>query len=626
MINLRPMLDKRFLDELRTRLTLSDVIGRRVKLVRGGRELKACCPFHQEKSPSFTVNDAKGFFHCFGCGAHGDVVSFRMRMDNVTFMEAVESLASEAGLEVPKQTMQSPEKMDELQRLRQTLEQAARWFETQLHQPQYAFALRYLRERGVSDDMIAQYRLGFAPNNWDALREAMLAQNMRIDDLQTVGLLRESTREDKADKPYSFFRGRIMFPVADTQGRVIAFGGRHLDAAFAGQNLPEKPPKYINSAEHPLFNKSAVLYGLARARSHVSAQSPLLLCEGYMDVISLAQGGFATAVAPLGTALTEDHMTLAWKVSLPEQPPILCFDGDKAGLNAAYRAIERLLPQLTAHKTLKLLFLPGGEDPDSLLKAQGPAAFRNLLGQAMGVFDALWQREVSQTPSTPEGRAGLQARLEEQIRQIGDPVLQHSYRQALKDRLYQLNRSNFTTKKSDKPFKGKNNLPTHSNIIMQKPGRQNVLRDWQVVLLTAINHPFILEQMGENLGLHSIPDPALEALREALLLLVHQHPPGDEPLTSDRAKQFLSDRGLNDMLASLNHNAIYQLFSFTRPETPADQVLAGLQDVWARMQLKTVTQDMIALRHEVRTSYSEETAERITAFGQQQQTLLDDKI
>ncbi len=615
------MLDKRFLDELRGRLTLSEIIGRRVKLTRAGREFKACCPFHNEKTPSFYVNDAKGFFHCFGCGAHGDAVSFRMRHDNLGFMEAVEGLAAEAGMEIPKPDPKSAEKFDAMQRMMQVTERIAKWFEAQLHHPQNGFALRYLKERGLSDETIARFRLGYAPNSWDAAREAWVQQDLKIDDLVTLGLLKKSAREDKADKPYSFFRGRVMFPVTDARGRVIAFGGRHLDAAFAGQTLNEKPPKYINSAEQILFNKSGVLYGLAQARAQINAKTPLILVEGYMDVISLNQSGFTTAVAPLGTALTEEHMMLAWKASPPEAPPILCFDGDSAGQNAAYRAIDRILPHLTAQKSLRLAFLPSGEDPDSLTQKKGAAAMQSVLDQASGVFDALWERELKQHPATPEGRAALQTNLDTAIRRIADPVLQQNYRQTLKDRLFHLGRS---ATPSGKFAKGKKPAPVLP-VKIRKPADDLEKRSWQVLLAAAINHPFLLEQDLELFAAHSAPTPEMDAVREALVTLMHDRPE-DDILTSESVKDFLSERGLESILTNLLHDSIYQLFGFARPGTPADQVNEGWKDVWTRMQIKTVSRDKTRLLQAVRTDYSDDTADRLVALSQQEQTLLDDSL
>jgi DNA primase len=418
-----------------------------------------------------------------------------------------------------------------------------------------------------------------------------------------------------------------MFPVTDARGRIIAFGGRHLDAAFVGQTLTEKPPKYINSAESPLFNKSSVLYGLARARALVGPNAPLILVEGYMDVIAIAQAGFTTAVAPLGTALTEEHMQLAWKISPPEAPPLLCFDGDNAGQNAAYRAIERLLPHFSAQRSVRVVFMPHGEDPDSLVRSKGPEALKAVFAQSLGVFDTLWQRELSQSPNSPEGKAALESRLGETIKQIGDPLLQNTYRQALRERLFQLNRtqSNFKPQgKSGGKFGSKTSSMRGPTPTLQRPNEQVIeLRQWQVLLILAINHPFLLEQNSEEFGMVHIPDPNLERLREALVTMMHQSH-SEEPLTSEDIKQFLSKRGLSDIVAHLLDDSIYQLYGFARPGTAADLVAEGWKDVWMRLQLKIVKQDKTKLLQQVKADYSDETADRLYALSQQEQTINDD--
>lgn len=613
------MLDKRFIDELRGRLTLSEIIGRKIKLTRAGREFKACCPFHGEKTPSFYINDAKGFFHCFGCGVHGDAVSFRMKHDNLSFMEAIESLAPEAGLDIPTPDPQTARKFDEFQRLFHIMDRVAKWFEAQLTSPSNAFALRYLKERGLTEDTIARFRLGYAPNNWDELREAMLAAGFKAQDLVMLGILKHSSRADKADKPYSFFRGRIIFPVTDVRGRVIAFGGRHLDAAFTDQTLPEKPPKYINSAEQPLFNKSSVLYGMAQARAHISKENSLILVEGYMDVIALSQAGFVTTVAPLGTALTEEHMQLAWKVSSAEATPFLCFDGDNAGQNAAYRAIERLLPFFSAQKNVNMVFIPRGEDPDSLIRKQGPQALRALLSQATGVFDTLWNREIQHAPATPEARASLQARLDETIQQISDPLLQKIYRQSLRDRMFHLGRNNFS---KSSPARGGNKKAIFTGPKVQLPVQDNGERAWKALLATTINHPSLLEKHIEELSMASIPHRGLEPIREALVHFMHTRN-GDSLLTSDNIKQSLSKRGIDDMVANLLNESTYRLDMFAGPDATIDKAQEGWNDAWKRLHIKSISDENNKLLQGVRYDF-DETAEQHFASLQQISTLIDE--
>ncbi|WP_247878980.1 DNA primase [Azospirillum brasilense] len=324
-----------FLEELRTRLALSDVVGKRLRLIRAGREYKAPCPFHNEKSPSFYVNDQKGFFHCFGCGAHGDIIGFVMRHDNLAFPEAVEALAGEAGLPVPRATEEDKQRYERRKTLHDLVEQAARWFEQQLYAPAGRAGLEYFQRRGLDTDGMARFRLGFAPGDSGALRSQLLKQGFSEEDMVTAGLLK---RPEDGRTPYSFFRNRVIFPVTDRRGRVVAFGGRILEG---------DGPKYVNTADTPLFHKGTLLYGLSRARQAAADGKPVIVAEGYMDVIALVRAGFEGAVAPLGTALTETQVQELWKL-IPdaEKVPFLCFDGDNAGRRAAWRAVERILPHL----------------------------------------------------------------------------------------------------------------------------------------------------------------------------------------------------------------------------------------------------------------------------------------
>ena len=338
-----------FLDEIRARVPLSGLVGRKMKLQRAGREWKTPCPFHKEKTPSFYVNDQKGFFHCFGCGAHGDAVGFVMRHDNLSFLEAVEALASEAGLEVPKPTEQERQRYEAQKTHHEILETVTSWFEEELRKPAGRPALEYLYGRGLDDAAIDSFRLGYAPADAQALRTAMLAKGAQEPDLIDLGLLRRS--EDNR-RVYSFFRDRIIFPVGDRRGRPVAFGARRMG---------EEGPKYINSPEHALFHKGETLYGMPRARLAAAEGKPVIVAEGYMDVIALNRAGFTGAVAPMGTALTEAQIEELWRL-IPSgvRAPILCLDGDKAGQQAAKRAVERVLPILKPDHTLKIAFMPQG--------------------------------------------------------------------------------------------------------------------------------------------------------------------------------------------------------------------------------------------------------------------------
>jgi DNA primase len=418
-----------FLDELRNRITLSELVGRRVALKRKGREYAGLCPFHNEKTPSFWVNDQKNFFHCFGCGAHGDVIGFTMRIDNVSFPEAIERLAGEAGLEVPETTPQERERAKVVATLHQVTEQAALWFEQQLRMPGGKAGLDYLRGRGLDDDTIARFRLGFAPDNREALQAALRRNGATGQQLVDVGLVIQPDEGGRA--PYDRFRGRVMFPIHDRRGRVIAFGGRIIGSG---------EPKYLNSPETELFHKGDTLYCLHLAREAAGKDRPVIVAEGYMDVIALHAAGFDGAVAPLGTALTEGQLALLWRLA---DEPYLCFDGDKAGQRAAMRAADRALPLLKPGKSLRFVTLPTGHDPDSLIRSGGPAAFEACLTQARPLVDIVWDMEtLGQSTDTPERRASVEAALRRRIDSIADRTVRGYYEaEILRTRLWAIRRA-----------------------------------------------------------------------------------------------------------------------------------------------------------------------------------------
>ena len=409
-----------FLDELRSRISLSGLIGRTVKLVRRGREYAGLCPFHHEKTPSFYVVEDKSFFHCFGCGAHGDAIGFVMRNDNLDFIEAIEKLAGEAGLAVPRATPQERERAQQQKTLLEALEAAAAFYEARLASPAGARARNYLRERGLDTETIRHFRLGWAPDERQALRRSLsgdFSESLLIE----AGLLRRPSSA-AADEPIDYFRSRVMFPIGNRTGRVIAFGGRMIG---------DGQPKYLNSPESTLFEKGRVLYGWAAARAGLSRESPsagpgVIVTEGYMDVIALHRAGFSTAVAPLGTALTDFQLHDLWRLG---SEPVLCFDGDAAGQRAAARALYRALPFLGTGRSLRFASLPAGEDPDSLIRAEGRTAFEAILDAARPLSDMLWEIELAAKPrNTPERLADVWRRLVSRVELIPDRKVQAEYR------------------------------------------------------------------------------------------------------------------------------------------------------------------------------------------------------
>ncbi len=413
------------LDEIRARLPVSTVVGRKVRLKKAGREWKALSPFNAEKTPSFYVNDQKGFYHCFSSGKHGDIFTFLMETEGLSFPEAVERLAAEAGVALPKPSPEARAEGDRRKSLYDVVELAAAFFEGELQGRAGVRARDYLARRGLGVETQRRFRLGYAPPDRFALRDHLATKGVAVEHMVEAGLL--VTGEEVA-VPYDRFRDRIMFPIADPKGRVIAFGGRAMSA--------DAPAKYLNSPDTPLFNKGRLLYNLHLARQPAHERGTVIAVEGYVDVIALAQAGFPNAVAPLGTALTEDQLALLWRLA---DEPILCFDGDKAGRRAAYRAIDIALPLLTAGRSLRFALLPDGQDPDDLARSGGPAAVERVLAGARPLVDMLWAREVEAGPlDTPERRAALEQRLREALQAIRDETLRRYYRQEIDTRLMSL--------------------------------------------------------------------------------------------------------------------------------------------------------------------------------------------
>ena len=423
-----------FLDELRARLPVSEVVGRRVKLRKAGREWKGLSPFNQEKTPSFTVNDQKGFYHDFSSGKHGSIFDFVMETEGLSFPEAVERLAQQAGMPLPKVSSEDEAREQRRRTLHDIVEMAAKFFETTLASRAGARARGYLADRGLDPAVQLKFRLGYAPNERFALKEHLGKEGVSVEDMVAAGLL---IAGDDIPVPYDRFRDRVIFPIADWRGRVIAFGGRTLEK--------DAQPKYLNSPETPLFHKGATLYNIAAARAaaHNAGKStqpaqgitsvPLITVEGYVDVIAMVSAGYEATVAPLGTALTEDQMRLLWKMA---EEPVLCFDGDQAGRRAAYRAVDIALPLLQPGKSLKFAMLPEGNDPDDLVRSGGRGAVAELIESARPLADVLWMRETETGLfNTPERRAALEARLAEVTAAIGNDTVRKYYRQDFGARL-----------------------------------------------------------------------------------------------------------------------------------------------------------------------------------------------
>ena len=561
-----------FLDEIRARIVLADLIGRQVKLKKRGREHEGLCPFHTEKTPSFTVSEDKGFYHCFGCGAHGDAIGFVMRGEGLSFPEAVEKLAGEAGLPVPQS---SPEERAAARRrtdLGEVLDLACEWFETQLSGPGGEAALSYLTGRGVRSETIAQFRLGFAPGRRGSLQKALNAKGIGDDLLVEAGLLK---RPEDGGPLRDYFFDRVVFPIADRRGRVVAFGGRALGEAKA---------KYLNSPDTPLFHKGRVLYNLARARQAAHDTGELIVAEGYMDVIAMSQAGFPGAVAPLGTAVTEQQIVELWRLAAE---PVLCLDGDAAGRRAGFRAALTALPGLAPGRSLGFALLPAGEDPDSLLAGRGPETLRRALDAALGLSDLLWLMEVEgRNLATPERQAGLWQALKKNIAEIRDPDVQAAYRRAMEQRFETAFAYNPVTGRrvrgGGRPGAGSRpgraparqgspaavpGLVTAGRGLRQSPGGLRHRRE-QVLLAAAINHPEILTEHAEDLAGLELAGAELRRLAGALVDLIA----GAPDLDSEALKRHLCEQGFSKVLDGLLNRRVYETWSFVKPETPLAEV------------------------------------------------------
>ena len=419
-----------FLDELRSRASISQVVGRKVmwdsrKSNQGKGDMWAPCPFHQEKTASFHVDDQKGYYYCFGCHAKGDALGFIKETENVSFMEAVEILAGEVGMPMPERDPQAQQKADRRTQLAEIMEQALQFFRLQLNTSAGADARAYLSGRALSQQAMDRFEIGYAPDSWQALWDHLMGKSVDEELVLAAGLAKPS---NKGKRPYDTFRNRIIFPIRDPQRRCIGFGGRAMD--------PSDSAKYLNSPETELFDKGRSLYNHGPAREALGKGQSLIVVEGYMDVIALAESGFSASVAPLGTAITQTQLQLMWRIS---DEPIIALDGDAAGIRAAQRVMDLALPLLEAGKSLRFAVMPDGQDPDDLLRAGGPGAMQALLDVARPMVDLLWDRETyGKNFDSPERKAALDKTFREQLKLIKDPSIRGHYGQAIKDKRWQL--------------------------------------------------------------------------------------------------------------------------------------------------------------------------------------------
>jgi len=596
-----------FLDELRARTLLSALIGKTVKLTKAGREFKGCCPFHNEKTPSFYVNDDKSFYHCFGCSAHGDAIRWMTEQQGLPFIDAVKELAQAAGMEMPAQDRQSVERAERAKGLHDLMADAAQFFTDQLNGIAGADARSVLERRGIRADTARAFGMGYSPDSRGKLRE----------ELKSYGdpALIESGMLIKVDdkEPYDRFRGRLMIPIRDARGRVIAFGGRVI-----GQG----EPKYLNSPDTPLFDKGRTLYNLDRAAPASRKSGRIIVVEGYMDVIALAQAGFGEAVAPLGTALTEHQLERLWRLS---DVPILCFDGDSAGQKAAIRAALRALPGLAPGRSLRFVTLPEGQDPDDLVRARGPAAFEALLEKPESLVDRLWAHEHAAEPlDTPEQRAGLKRRLMTHADAIADPDVRHEYQAEFRRRvedLFARPQRDFTPRQFTPRKPGTKWVPPLPPVTSQAKavsaaGKIDRLLA-KAVLAGLIRHPTEIARHMEVLGSLKLADGALGRLFEAVVDLALE----DRALDSQRLITILGSSGLGQITTDLLR-ADATPYSFTQDGAEPERASADLDEAIAIMVARPEVDAALAqATSELEISASDEAFQRQMELLREQRAL-----
>jgi DNA primase len=520
-----------FLDEIRDRVPISSVIGMRVswerKKTNASRgDFWACCPFHGEKSPSFHCEDKKGRYHCFGCGVSGDHFKFLTELDGMSFPEAVERIADMAGVPMPARDANEERRERERASLHDVMEMATKFFEERLQSADGAKARAYLRDRGLTPATQQAFRLGFAPDSRNALKEHLAGKGVEKTQIEACGLVRHG---DDIPVSYDWFRDRIMFPIPDSRGRIIAFGGRAL--------APDALAKYMNSPDTELFHKGNVLYNFARARKAMGKDGTVIAVEGYMDVIALAQAGFENAVAPLGTALTENQLELLWRMT---GEPVLCFDGDQAGLRAAWRAADMVLPMVQAGRTARFALLPEGKDPDDLVKAEGPEAFKAVLSEARPLAELLWMRETSGGVfDTPERRADLEKTLRELTSRIQDESVRYHYAQNMRERVLSFfgsQRGNRQQRPGDRD-KGRfgggqggqwsrgGGVANGRAAISESLGRSSLVKRAgevmsvreAVLIVALVNHPALVEEHFDHVERLDLANADLRKLHTALI-------------------------------------------------------------------------------------------------------------
>ena len=604
-------LPRSFLDEIKNRLAVSDIVGRKVKLTRRGREFVGLSPFKNERTPSFTVNDDKQFYHCFSTGKHGSIFDFLMETEGLSFVEAVERLAQQAGLAMPARNPQAAAMEEKRTKLVDVTTASAAWFRTQLMGTAGREALAYIGQRGVSDTLAGEFELGYAPSDRTALLDHLKSQGFSEEMIIEAGM---AIKPDDGGAPYDRFRHRLMFPICDTRARVIAFGGRALDA--------DAPAKYLNSPETPLFHKGQVLYNFHKARAAAHEAKSVLVAEGYMDVIGLARGGFAHAVAPLGTAVTEAQISLLWRMA---SEPVLCFDGDEAGLRAAGRVVDRALPLLKPAHSLRFAILPASKDPDDIVREGGQEAMMAIIDKANSLVGMLWDRELAVGAwNTPERRAALAERLRQAVRQIQHPDVRKFYAEEIKHRLdglFQEKGAGYRPSSRQKRGFGMrrtDDAVRHTSLASPQ-ARRSALASGAVLLppreamivLAVIRHPAVLGVYLERFERLDMEAELLNNLRFAIIdALSHEN-----TLDSEGLKAHLIEGGHGSLITRLEQLPDARMLTFVQDDGSPDDVCSGWLDALGlQHKLITLAAEKREAEKDLATDTTQENLERLTAI------------
>ncbi len=624
-----------FLDDIRDRLRISEVVGQRVtfdkkKTNAAKGDYWGNCPFHGEKTPSFHCEDRKGRYYCFGCGASGDHFRFITELDGLNFAEAVERLAAQAGLPMPIMDKREQEREEKRKTLFDVMEMAAQFFREKLHEPVGADARAYLRGRGLSPAIQQEFGIGFAPDSRNALKQYLAEQGVDAAQMEACGLVNHG---EGIAVSYDKFRGRIMFPIPDSRGRTIAFGGRAMS--------PDALAKYMNSPETELFHKSNVLYNFAKARKPAYDKGQVIAAEGYMDVIALHAAGFHNAVAPLGTALTERQTGLLWKMS---NEPILCFDGDGAGVKAAHRAIDLALPMLRPGYSVRFAMLPDGKDPDDLIKEEGPEAMQSVIAAALPLAEMLWNREISSgIYNTPERRAELEARLKQVVGMIRDDSVRRHYDQDIRDRLNAYLRgenqngprgnSNYGgrdypnrnySKGQSKGFGGQaggkkfSASPSLLSSNLLKKGQNRVSLREAALIGGVVFHPAVGFEFFEEISVLGVQSRDLQLI-QSVLLDIYASWQGDEPYpTLDIVLDEFNKRGLSEMLTSLKSQLAAAKLWQLLPEAAFEDARDGWHQAYTlHLKNQTLHSELKAAERALADDDSQENLERMLLIQQE---------